>query len=64
MHVIFGIGLLALAIFCSIHRKQLVSNYFTIYFTFAWFLLDSVWRSVYATWNHPEFKCAWYILTM
>lgn len=23
-----------------------------------------MWRSVYATWNHPEFKLAWYILTM
>lgn len=62
MHIVLSAGIVYLAYFCSHDRKQAVSFYFTITFTSGWFVLDTVWRSVRACWNHPELKLNYWFI--
>ena len=62
VHVFFCLFVLACGIFCSIRRKQAISFYFTICFTFMWLVLDSVWRVIHACWHHRAIKISWWLV--
>lgn len=62
VHAFCFLGILALGIFCSVKRKQAISFYFTIPWTFVWFAIDTIWRIPLATWYHKEIKLNWFFL--
>jgi len=54
--------MIGLAYYCSYHRNQVISFYFTVTFTAGFFVLDTTWRNTLTCWYHPWLKMDYYFV--